>query len=274
MGDKPTAANSRIHSLPGSTATTPGQSTPAWFPSSPQRSFRRTSTDVRRPRGITEQNPTSSNSGHPADRPVLTIPLSLGPRNSLPADSSAEDSTTSIRPRQEPPAPPPTPRSQTTEGTASSFEYVPPSSHTENASSRDLQVSRYAHHTATDTPGDLDNIDHSPDALGNRSRSNRHLPDHATSHSTGSHHPLLLSPTATDPAHLPNTFLLGLHLGIFPVVHLGLYSRQRALQLRRTIYDVGEGQAFRRYSHPQGYYCLLGPCAAEMSRMFRIRIQL
>ena len=34
VGDTPTAANSRIHSLPGSTATTPGPSTPASFPSS------------------------------------------------------------------------------------------------------------------------------------------------------------------------------------------------------------------------------------------------
>ena len=44
VGDTPTTANSRINSLPGSTVTTPGPSTPRSFQPSTQRYPRRTST--------------------------------------------------------------------------------------------------------------------------------------------------------------------------------------------------------------------------------------
>ena len=88
------------------------------------------------------------------------------------------------------------------------------------------RVPRHGHHTAKDTPGDLDNIHHSPDALGNRGHPNRDFPDHFTPHSTGPYHSPLLPPATTDPGLLPNTFLLGMLLDIFPVVHLGLQRRQ------------------------------------------------
>ena len=127
--------------------------------------------------------------------------------------------------------------------------------------------------TPTTPAGDIDNIDHSPDALGNQGRSNRDVPDHVTPHSTGPHHPPLLPPTTIDSGHLPNTFILGLHLTILIMVHLGLHSRQRALQLWRTIYDVREGEAFRRISHPQKYHSLLGPCASETYRTLRKKLQ-
>ena len=66
--------------------------------------------------------------------------------------------------------------------------------------------------------------------------------------------PLLPPPTTTDAGLLPNRFILGPLLGIFPVVPLGFHDRQRALQLRQILHDVGESQAFRRYSYPPEHY--------------------
>ena len=93
VGDTTTTANSGIHSLSGS-ASTPGTSTHNSCTSSDEQCYRHTSTGVRRPQ--TAHSSSSVNSaGSPrvvAARPVLTIPLSLGPRDGFPADASVEDS--------------------------------------------------------------------------------------------------------------------------------------------------------------------------------------
>ena len=132
VGDTITAANSSTHSLPGSTATASRSWTSEHSSCSHQRSVLRTSAGVRRPRGITAQNSTSSDSGLTADRPKLSTPLSLASRDSFP---------TLRRTRQEPPALPPPRRPRTTAGIVSFSEYVPPLSHMVTASRRDLQGS-------------------------------------------------------------------------------------------------------------------------------------
>ena len=122
-----TTANSGVYSFPGTTASFPGPPTPESSPTTIRQFRSRTSTGVRQPRGLSAPTLTSRTSGPTADRPVLTTPLSLGPRDSFPADYSAEDSpTTSTRTCPEPPSPPLHPGSRNTAGTASSIEFVSP----------------------------------------------------------------------------------------------------------------------------------------------------
>lgn len=59
-----------------------------------------------------------------ADRPVLTMPLSLGPRDSFPADSAAEDSTICQSEHARSPLPPPPHPGSRITGRTASLEYV------------------------------------------------------------------------------------------------------------------------------------------------------
>lgn len=186
---------------------------------------------------------TSSDSGRAVDHPVLITPLSLDPRDSSPVDSSAEDSTTSTRTCQEPPVPPPTHRSQTTTGTASS-DVFPHFSHTVKCflpgTSR---LPRHEYLTATDT---LTGPRHHrspppPHALGHRSYPNDGLPDNDP------RHPSLPPPTPHDPELLPNPLLARPFLDIFSGVSFDVHHQQRAQKLRGEIhdYDAGDGQPLR-----------------------------
>ena len=196
VGNTITTANGGVHPPPGTTASTQGPSTPASSPSSGKRFHPLTSSVVRRPRGITYQTLTCCLSGLAADRPVLTTPLSLDPRDSFPADASADDSTTSTRPCQEPPAPPPALRSRTTAHTASSSEYVCHFRIQSMLQPGTSPVTRHEHLTSTDTPP---GPRHLPPAL-RRTRESKLQPPSAsptTLRYSPQDHPTLITPVLT-----------------------------------------------------------------------------
>ena len=224
VDDRTTSATSDMNSRPGSTASTSGPSSPEHSPSPDQRFHQRTSSGVRRPCGITGHTLTSSDSEPAADRPVLTVTLSLGPRDSSFAESSAEDSSMSTGTCQEPRVPPPILRSRATAGTASPSDYVLLFCIQCMILAGTSRVFRHEHLTATDTlPGPR----HRRPAPTSYRESKpppprlprRHTPPYRASQ------PHLVFPTTSNLALFPNPHILGPVLNRFPVVLFDIHCR-------------------------------------------------